>query len=281
MKKGDLVIYCENSPHITKLELGKIYTLSSKDSVSITSEFDRRYIELSNVKFLSKGIYKSLLKNYDQNYLELIFKDISNFIFIYKQNFLKNNSLGLMEHMDNLYIELIPYIYNQKKLYDKDLFSIINIFQEVSKEDFDKVLLKNKNLYKEYVVYINEINNFFNNIDKKISSNNVYKYGLEIINNKESEDNKRESRWTLESRIRSRSGEVYDEKYYKTVLIMFYVDLINDKEALNIKYEDIDNYIDIKNLFYVRNDYWEMLDKIEYNGIRTPESIENNEDIEF
>ena len=266
MRKNDLVIYTKHSPHIKNLELGKIYTLESSNLVKLNEAHDNSVVESSNIVFLPKITFKILLKNYNQNYLEKIFKDISIFNENYVQNYLKTYSLGLIEHMDKINEQLIPYLIDQKRLYRNDLFAIVNIFQPIEIEDFDKIYNNHLNFNKlikleqENILYIKT---FLNNYSENQLNKDTYKifknFISENIDNKEQQNN---YRWKFERVAGNTSGYIYDKKRDQSILVKSCVDLINETKNINIdpKYFD---YIDIKHLRVKDLNYFNDIDNNE------------------
>lgn len=286
MRKNDLVIYiADRYPHIHGLKIGKVYTLSNSSHVQLTKdEIDQSaLIEYSNIVELPKPIYKALLKKYDEDYLETIFKDIAIFKQNYIQDYLKKNSLGLLEHMEKFNEKLIPYLIEQKKLYKRDLFSIVNIFKPIEIEDFFKIYEKSigleklsKNAKNEFI----NIYNFINSIPEKKSFYNKYnycKYFESFVNdNIENLEKRQKYIWSFKSMIKSISGYIDDEKRDKSALIYSCVDL-----------KLFDGYIDLKSLRKEDVEYWNEHEKytiekeMEWERIKPVQSYINDEERDY
>lgn len=293
MRKNDLVIYIENKPHIKELTIGKVYTLANNSSVKLSENFNS-YIESSNIVELPKPIYKALLKKYDEDYLETIFKDIAIFKQNYIQDYLKKNSLGLLEHMEKFNEKLIPYLIEQKKLYKRDLFSIVNIFKPIEIENFFKIYEKSIGLEKLSKSAKNEfinIYNFINSIPEKKSFYNKYnycKYFESFVNdNIENLEKRQKYIWSFKSMIKSISGYIDDEKRDKSALIYSCVDLINTQKHLNLDLKLFDGYIDLKSLRKEDVEYWNEHEKytiekeMEWERIKPVQSYINDEERDY
>lgn len=296
MRKNDLVIYIEDRfPHIHGLTIGKVYTLTNSSNVQLTNEENQSsYIEHSNIVELPKPIYKALLKKYDQEYLETIFKDIAIFKQNYIQDYLKKNSLGLIEHMEKFNEKLIPYLIEQKKLYKRDLFSIVNVFKPIEIEDFFKIHEKSLGLEKLSKNSKNEFINIYNfiaSIPEKKSFYNKYnysKYFEKFVNdNVENLEKRHHYIWSFESIIKTISGYIDDEKRDKSVLIYSCVNLINEQKKLNIDLKLFDGYIDLKLLRKEDVEYWNEHEKytiekeIEWERIKPVQSYVSDEERDY
>lgn len=296
MRKNDLVIYTEDRyPNIHGLTIGKVYTLANSSNVQLTNEENQSsYIESSNIVELPKPIYRVLLKKYDKEYLETIFKDIATFKQNYIQDYLKKNSLGLTEYMEKFNEKLIPYLVEQKKLYKKDLFSIVNIFKPIELEDFFKIHQKSlgfEKLYKEQKDIIRDLYIFFSSVpETKSDSNrsNYYKYFEEFINkNIENKEKMNQYKWRFESMIRGISGYIDDKKRDKSAFIYSCVNLINEQKHLNIDLKFFDGYIDLKSLRKEDVEYWNEHEKytiekeMEWERIKPIQSYVNDEERDY
>lgn len=255
MRKNDLVIYVEDrAPHVQSLKIGRIYKLASASLVELYKDEDGKsaYIENANIKMLPKTTYKYLLKYYNQNDLEDVFKDIANFCKKYKQDYLSKFSLGFLEHCDKINESLIPYLIEEQKLYKRDIFAIVNIFKTIEIEDFDKIYNNYLNfdkltkLEQENILYIKT---FLNNYSENQLNKDTYKifknFISENIDNKEQQNN---YRWKFERVAGNTSGYIYDKKRDQSILIKSCVDLINETKNINIDLKYFENYIDIKYL---------------------------------
>lgn len=133
MKKGDLIVLLrfEGLNPLTGLELGKIYELETPNKLKNIDnlEYFNAYpiINSGQASLISKDTYKILTRAHAKEDVETIFKDLINFKEKYIQDYLKDNSLGLIEHLDKIGKSIVPYSIDKYDLNKDELSKVLNL----------------------------------------------------------------------------------------------------------------------------------------------------------